>query len=163
MAPDRIMFRPETPDDAALIARAHTGHWRAPAGFALPAPMLATLLAQQHAGQERHIASRHPGAERRMILADGMAVGRLCLDRTTLPWHIIDLALVAEATGQGIGRAVLDRLKAEAASANAALMLDVAHDNPRAQALYHRAGFIPAGGDSATHPRMMWRNRQTPA
>lgn len=60
MAPDRIMFRPEIPDDAALIARAHAGHWRAPAGHALPAPMLATLLAQQHAGQERHIAIRHP-------------------------------------------------------------------------------------------------------
>jgi ribosomal protein S18 acetylase RimI-like enzyme len=159
MAPDRIMFRPETTEDAALVARAHAGHWRAPPDFALPAPMLATLLAQQHAMQERHIAGLHPGAERRMILADGVAVGRLCLDRTTLPWHIVDVAVVAEATGQGIGRAVLDALKDEAAAANAPLVLEVAHDNIRAQALYHRVGFIPAGGDSATHRRMAWRTQ----
>lgn len=156
MTPDRIMFRPETPDDSAIIARAHAGHWRAPPGLALPAPMLAALLAQQHASQERHIAATHPHAERRMIVADGETVGRICLSRDTLPWRIIDFALMDGARGHGIGRAVLDAITDEAARAAAAIVLDVTQDNERALAFYRRAGFRPLSGGGGTHVELTW-------
>ena len=156
MKPDRITFRDECPADAAVIRRAHASHWRAPPGFDLPAALLAPLLDQQHRLQERHIAATHPGADRRMIITDGVAVGRICLNRDARPWQIVDFALVVDAQGRGIGRAVLNAVKDAAARAGAAILLEVARDNARAQAFYHRAGFGPAGGDSGTHFRLMW-------
>lgn len=59
------------------------------------------------------------------FLADGIAVG-------------------ANARGQGVGTALLDALSAEARRRNyPAVRLDVIDTNPRAQALYTRAGFTP--------------------
>ncbi|MEG3091644.1 GNAT family N-acetyltransferase [Sphingomonas sp. PB1R3] len=156
MAPDRIMFRPETPDDVAIIARAHAGHWRAPPGFALPAPMLATLLAQQHALQERHIAATHPSAERQMIVANGVTVGRICLSRNSTPWKIVDFALIDSARGVGIGRAVLGAIRDEAARAAVSIVLDVAQNNVRALAFYRRAGFKLLSANSAPLVQLGW-------
>lgn len=156
MAPDRIMFRPETPDDAAIIAHAHAGHWRAPPGFALPAPMLAVLLTQQHALQERHIAATHPSAERQMIVANGVTVGRICLSRNSPPWKIVDFALIDSARGLGIGRAVLDSVTDQATRAAAAIVLDVAQNNVRALAFYRRAGFRLLSANSSTHFQLGW-------
>lgn len=94
-----------------------------------------------------------------MILADGVAVGRLCLDSSAMPWHLIDLALVENAQGRGIGSAVLRRLCDEAARASIGILLDVGRDNPRAEALYLRAGFVEAGAGNDTHRRLVWTLR----
>ncbi len=154
--PDRIRFRHECATDTSVIRHAHAGHWRAPPGVDLPSALLAQLLDQQHRLQEHHIATAHPDADRRMILCDGMAVGRICLVRDARHRQVVDLALVAEAQGRGIARIVLNYLMDEATPARAAILLDVARDNVRAQALYRRAGFGPVGKDSCTHFRWIW-------
>ncbi len=160
MKPDRIVFRKECPADAAAVRRAHASHWIAPPGFDLPADLLARLLEQQHILQERHIAAVHPDADRRMIVADDIVVGRICLNRTTLPWQIVDLALAIDAQGIGIGWIVLDAVIDEAAHAGAAIALEVARNNVRAQTFYQRSGFQIADGESCTHFRMIWEPRQ---
>ncbi|MGZ2258955.1 GNAT family N-acetyltransferase [Roseobacter sp. A03A-229] len=58
------------------------------------------------------------------------------------------ICVQADARGLGIGSALLDAMKAEATRlGKRALRLDVIDSNPRARALYERAGFIAAGVD----------------
>lgn len=151
-----VSFRPEGPADGDLIRRAHVAH-RAGlfAGFGWPADALARLCDQQHDLQETHIAAHHPSADRRMIVAGGQVLGRLCLDATAAPWRIVDVALLPEAQGRGIGTAALRLVLAEAAAAGVAVELHVAHDNPRAEALYRREGFVDAFGGAAAHRRLV--------
>lgn len=151
-----IAFREQQPADAAIVRRIHAAHWRAPASLDLPPALLTLLLDQQHDSQERHITARHPFADRRMILAHGVVVGRVCLDRSATPWHLVDLALLEDAQGHGIGRKVLRQLCDEAARAGVAIVLDVARDNLRAEALYRLSGFVASGEDDDTHHRLVW-------
>lgn len=152
----RVGFRPEGRVDEDLVRRAHVAHRAALfAGAGLPADALAGLCAQQHALQERHIATHNPAADRRMILAGAETVGRLCLDRTGATWRIVDVALLPEAQGRGLGGAAVRLVLAEAARAGAAVDLAVGRDNPRAEALYRRLGFVDALGGGDTHRRLI--------
>lgn len=121
----------------------------------LPEEALARLCDQQHDLQERHIAAYHPDAERRMILHRGVVIGRLCLDRGGNPWRIVDVALLPEAQGRGLGSAALRRIFAEADHAGVAIDLHVGRDNPRAQMLYRRLGFVDASGGGDSHIRLV--------
>lgn len=67
-------------------------------------------------------------------------------------WNVHDLAVVPEARGAGIGRALLDTVCDAARAAGAcAVTLEVRHDNVPARALYSSLGF--AAGD---HPMEFW-------
>lgn len=59
------------------------------------------------------------------------------------------LAVVPEARGQGVGRALLSAIEAEAQRRGyPAVRLDVADTNPRARALYERCGYVAEGDQS---------------
>lgn len=153
-------WRPERPEDAEVVRRAHGAHRTAlfaPLGW--PADALARLCDQQHDLQERHIAAHHPQAERWMIEQDGVALGRLCLDTSVSPWRLVDIALLPEGQGRGIGTAVLHRVMTAARTDGADVDLHVALDNPRAEALYRRLGFVDAIAAVATHRRLIWTPR----
>lgn len=98
-----------------------------------------------------------------MIVAAGETVGRLCLDRTGATWRIVDVALLPEAQGRGHGGAAVRLVLTEAAAAGGAVDLMVARDNPRAEALYRRLGFVDAIDASATHRRLVWTPPRGPA
>lgn len=61
----------------------------------------------------------------------------------------MDLALVADARGQGLGTALLQGLLADADAEGRTVVLHVARDNP-AQRLYLRLGFVVTGEDALT-------------
>lgn len=115
--------------------------------------MLNGLLDGQCDAQARHIDAQHPLADRWIVERGGEAIGRFDVDRTTGPWRLIEIALVPSARGAGIGTALLAWLIGEAGVTG--VELHVAHDNPRAAALYARTGFVRVPGMSATHERMV--------
>nr|WP_294193302.1 GNAT family N-acetyltransferase [uncultured Sphingomonas sp.] len=140
-----------------MIRRAHVAHRRTLfAELGWPTEALAQLCDGQHVLQERHITDHHPAAGRWVIVAEGRAVGRLCVDQAYRPWRIVDIALLPDAQGRGLGGEALRRLLQEARAAGVSVDLHVGHDNPRAQALYRRLGFTDAIGTSATHHRLCW-------
>lgn len=60
--------------------------------------------------------------------------------------YLAHLAVLPELRGQGVGRALIDQLLALARDAGRRrIVLDVAVSNPRAEALYRRAGFNVVG------------------
>jgi ribosomal protein S18 acetylase RimI-like enzyme len=113
----------------------------------LPADMLTKIMEQQFNAQVQGYRAAYPRARLEIVTVDAEPVGRLATDRGADALHLIDIAVVAERRGQGIGGAVLCALMDEAAAAGAPVTLQVARDNLAAQRFYHRLGFVLTGAD----------------
>ena len=79
-----------------------------------------------------------------VLLRDGVPVGLLKVARDVPHWRVIQIQLVAELQGQGLGGELLEQVIAEARSAGASVSLSVLKANP-ARALYERMGFVVTG------------------
>lgn len=82
--------------------------------------------------------------------------GRLYLDRSAAPHVLVDISLLPERRGHGLGTALVAHAQTLAQAAGCALSLHVLHANPAAQRLYARLGFV-AAGSSQTHLAMQWQ------
>jgi len=119
-------------------------------------------LHQQFRLQHHHFGTHFSGADfwivDRSQFPDADApVGRFYLDRSTPAWHVIDIGLLPEARGQGLGSALLKWAQAAAVDAgNAAIDLQVAVTNGGAEKLYRNLGFKADGNAEGFHRRMVW-------
>jgi ribosomal protein S18 acetylase RimI-like enzyme len=96
-------------------------------------------------GDDDHLARlmyRFDCAE--VLLQDGVPVGLLKVSRDSAQWKLIQIQLVPELQGQGLGADLLAKIIAEADNANVAIALSVLKANP-ARALYERLGFAVIG------------------
>jgi ribosomal protein S18 acetylase RimI-like enzyme len=110
------------------------------AAFGWPPGMQSAFLGQQHEAQHRHYRAVYADAERLIILRDAVAVGRLYLEPRDSTLHLIDISLVPERRGAGLGGAILADLVAQARTLGKAVSLQVEKTNP-ARRLYERLGF----------------------
>ena len=78
-----------------------------------------------------------------MILVDGEPAGRLYLHRGPSEIRIVDIALVPEHRGGGVGTRLLEDLFAEADEGGKSVTIHVERMNP-ALSLYERLGFTVA-------------------
>jgi len=101
----------------------------------------AAFLDAQFAAQFEHYAIHYPTCERNIVLEDGVPVGRLWIDEWRDQIRLVDIALLPEKRGSGIGtmlvRGVLDR----GAAAGKPVTIHVEAYNP-ALRLYERLGFV---------------------
>jgi ribosomal protein S18 acetylase RimI-like enzyme len=79
-----------------------------------------------------------------VIEVDGSLAGRLYVHRVPSEIRIMDIALVPEFRGRGIGTRLLEELIEEADGSGRKLSIHVESNNP-ARSLYDRLGFRPAG------------------
>jgi GNAT superfamily N-acetyltransferase len=86
-----------------------------------------------------------PGSMTSVIEIDDEPVGRLRITRTADYVELSGIQLLPRVQGHGIGTAIIQDLKAEAAAAGIPLDLDVEKDNPDAGRLYERLGFVCVG------------------
>ena len=105
-----------------------------------PPEMQEAFLAQQNRAQHHHYRNFYPDAEWLILERCGEAVGRLYLDEWRGIVRIIDISLVPQARGRGIGGAILQDVLADAAAAGKAVSIHVEIHNP-ARRLYERLGF----------------------
>jgi ribosomal protein S18 acetylase RimI-like enzyme len=98
------------------------------------------FLEQQFIAQTTHYRKNYPSAAFLVIGFEGRSVGRLyvCLARSEL--RLMDIALLPEFRGQGLGRALIHAVIDLAAEAGVDLTLHVEPFNP-AMAWYQRLGF----------------------
>jgi ribosomal protein S18 acetylase RimI-like enzyme len=151
-----LCLRTTQPEDEAflltLFAETRAGDF---AALGLAEAQLGSLLELQYRGRKMTYAAQYPDAEDSILLGeDGQPVGRLLLDRKPDRWRIVDLAVLTEQRGRGLGSKVLEECCCQAAAAGASLELQVAPQNP-AQRLYARLGFRAVRED-AVSIEMTW-------
>ncbi|UTW13137.1 GNAT family N-acetyltransferase [Marinobacterium rhizophilum] len=110
------------------------------ASFGWDAQATASFLHQQFELQSRHYAQQFPDGEFWIIERNCEAVGRLCLYWGNTTVQLIDIALLPEHRGAGLGTALLQELLVRADARSHAVELHVEAHN-RAQHLYQRLGF----------------------
>lgn len=110
-------------------------------------PQLDMMMAMQFMAQRGGYRTAYPNAEWSIVERKDEPIGRMIVDKGVLgadSWCLVDIAILPEASGKGIGGKLLDRLIAEAKAAGKALTLTVRTDNP-ARRLYRAKGFVETG------------------
>jgi ribosomal protein S18 acetylase RimI-like enzyme len=136
-----ITLKPEQPDDDAFLFELYSAT-RA-AEMALTPwndEQRRAFLRQQYELRRFHYLRYHSGAEYLLIRRDGHPIGRIAIHRREDEIRIMDIALVPEHRGSGIGSQLIHELLTEASAQNTAVTLHVERHN-RAAALYQRLGF----------------------
>jgi ribosomal protein S18 acetylase RimI-like enzyme len=150
-----VTLRPVDVADAELLFRIFASTREQQLALAgLPSGQIEALLRMQFLAQDQQYRATHPGAEDSVIVVDGHPAGRLWVARDGDGIRLLDIALLPEHRGRGIGTALIRRLQDEAAAAGLPLRLHVARTNP-ATSLYLRLGFHPDGGDDV-YQAMAW-------
>lgn len=151
-----ITTRPETPWDAEFLFLLYAStreeelavvEWEKSAKE--------TFLRSQFKLQSTHFREHYPEASFEIIQLDGRAIGRLYVYREGPEIHILDIALLPEARGQGIGTAFLRQILQEGRDKQRAVTLYVEKFN-RAQQLYARLGFQQIE-DEGVYWKLEWR------
>jgi ribosomal protein S18 acetylase RimI-like enzyme len=113
-----------------------------------------TFLRDQFRLQHTHYQKHYPNARFDLICAQGADIGRLYVASTTNEIRLMDIALLPERRGRGIGSALIREVMAEASSGGRPVSLHVEPDNP-ARRLYTRLGFVDVEQVGA-YTRMRW-------
>ncbi len=137
-----ISLRPVRDDDRDFLYRVY-------AGTRLEELELATdwspeqkeqFLRQQFAAQDAYYRENYQGAEWSVVLRHGEPAGRLYVHRRPAEIRLMEIALLPEHRGGGLGTALLEELMAEARATAKPLTIHVEVYNP-ALRLYERLGF----------------------
>jgi ribosomal protein S18 acetylase RimI-like enzyme len=98
------------------------------------------FLEQQFDAQDRHYRENYPGATLDIVVVDGVAAGRFLVARWPREIRVMDIALLPEFRGRGLGTHLLRELFAEADSSRREVSIHVERTNPALE-LYRRLGF----------------------
>ncbi|WP_330115142.1 GNAT family N-acetyltransferase [Pseudomonas sp. JS3066] len=109
-------------------------------------PAIDAFLAQQFDAQHRYYQEHYHDAQFSLICHRSQAIGRLYVFRGPNTLNLIDIALLPDWRGQGIGTRYLQALTKEADETGKAIRLFVEPGNP-ATRLYSRFGFVVTGNN----------------
>jgi ribosomal protein S18 acetylase RimI-like enzyme len=98
------------------------------------------FLRMQFEAQDAYWREQRPDAALSVIEVDGVVAGRLYVDRCEDEIRIVDIALLPEFRGQGIGSALLRPILDESEERGVPVTIHVEREN-RARSLYERLGF----------------------
>jgi GNAT superfamily N-acetyltransferase len=151
-----IACRPATEDDLPVLAQSYfSTRVEEVAQTGWPVEQQHGFLVQQFEAQHRHYRDHYPGAEWLVIERAGTPVGRLYLDEWETEFRLIDIALLPDARGGGIGKALLEDVMEGAAAKGKSVSIHVERMNP-AMRLYLRLGFAKVD-EHGVYDLMEWR------
>src|ERR1700761_1517465 len=105
-------LRPAEPEDDTFLEELFC---RLPAadfaGLALPQDQLRGLIQMQARAQRLGYLRDFPAAQSRLVMADTLPIGRLLVDYGAGSIRLVDIALLPEWQGRGIGRKLLQDLQ----------------------------------------------------
>ena len=149
-------LRPVQEQDEALLLQIYSSS-RADEMALVPwdAATKQAFLQMQFSAQQKHYRAYFPDAQHEVILSEGQPVGRVYVDRRATEIRILDVTLLPETRGRGIGTLVIQDLMKEADQANKSLSIHVESFN-RSLGLFQRLGFVKTDESGASW-LMEWR------
>jgi GNAT superfamily N-acetyltransferase len=150
-----VSFRPEQSGDEPFLMKLYAST-RADEMKLVPwdDAQKEVFLRSQFALQTHHYRKYYPEAAFLIVQLDGQPIGRLYLDRSGPCLLVIDIALLPEHRGSGIGGQLMQDVLSEAATAGKPVQIHVERNNP-ALHLYGRLGFRVLE-DKGIHFLMEW-------
>jgi ribosomal protein S18 acetylase RimI-like enzyme len=140
-------LRPSQPEDRDFLFRLYAStreHELSALGWA--AAQQEAFLRMQFNAQQQWYAATYSTAESRIMEQDHEPIGRMIVQRDPEVWRLVDISLLPEHRGRGIGGELIRTLIQQCGESGAVLQLQVLNTNP-AQRLYTRLGFIKTGED----------------
>ncbi|EKT4487944.1 MULTISPECIES: GNAT family N-acetyltransferase [Shewanella] len=158
-----LEFTPQSPLSASMATAADTAFIQKVFNscrsyflhLGLPEEMAQVLLLQQFQLQQAWFKNHYPNAITQILRLQEQAAGILTLNTGTEALHILDMALLPEYRGQGLGSELLNAIQSLAQLNQLAVSLMVARDNPQAKKLYLNKGFVTQDV-TETHELMRW-------
>jgi ribosomal protein S18 acetylase RimI-like enzyme len=136
-----VTLRPAAPADRDLFAAVYASAREDElAGTGWSEAERAGFLAQQFHAQTVHYESHYPGATLDVVLVGGEPAGRLFVHRREASIHVMEIGLLPEFRGRGVGSRLLRAVLDEAAARGVKATINVEPANP-ARRLYERLGF----------------------
>lgn len=140
-----VTLRPAAQGDAEVLYEVYASTREAElAPLDWDAALKEAFLRQQFAAQDSYYRQTFPDAGYDLIVDREEVLGRLYVNRGEEAWLVIDLALLPEHRGKGIGTRLLQRVLDEADCAGKPVRIHVERFNP-ARRLYDRLGFREVG------------------
>lgn len=138
-------LRPETEADIAFLV-ALFGTTRADELAQVPwsDEQKAAFIAQQFDAQHRYYRAHIPRCAFDVLEYRGEPIGRLYLEPRVTQLHIVDISLMPEWRGKGVGTAILEAVIAQGRAGGRGVGIFVEKFNP-ALNLYRRLGFVEIG------------------
>lgn len=154
-----VGLRPQEASDRCFLERLYLSvRW----DEMLPVPWTdadkRSFLADQFRMQDRHYSTHYSDAEFDIVECCGEPIGRIYLHRGLSDHRVVDISLLPDHRGRGIGGALMRAVIAEAAAAGRSASINVEAFNP-ARRLYLRLGFRPEGEQEGPYEFMVWRPR----
>lgn len=150
-----VFLRGETDEDRPFLERLFIStRWEETGLTGWPEDMRLAFLRQQFSAQTQHYHTHYHDAEYGVVEVRGASAGRLYIHRSSRELRIVDISLLPEYRGTGIGGALIRILQDEAAAHGRVVSIHVEKFNP-AQNLYARLGFVQTG-ESGPYWRMDW-------
>jgi GNAT superfamily N-acetyltransferase len=155
-----VSLRPVGGADLPFLRRLYRlVRWDEFAAAAWPDAMKAAFLDGQFELQRRAHAADHPGGEFYLVSHGETPIGRLYVDRSGPDLELLEISLLPEWRGKGLGGGFLALLQDTArADRRQRIRLSVRPANP-ARRLYRRMGFVeaePAARLEAAYLDMVW-------
>lgn len=157
----RVGLRPVTPEDGEFLLAVYASTREEELAQVpwSPEQKLQFLLMQSEA-QRREYEARYPDAQYDVILLDGRPVGRIWIGRDEEQIRLLDIALLPEARGRGVGTVLVGQLIEEAGRTGRALRHMVFVLNTGALRFYERYGFVVIE-DVGAYKHMEWTGSQS--
>jgi GNAT superfamily N-acetyltransferase len=115
----------------------------------------AAFVDMQFKAQNTFYHEQFPQAEFLLVEREGVPIGRVYVNREADQLRLIDISLIPEQRGQGLGTSLLLDLLDEAESVGLPVCIHVEQFNP-AYRLYRRLGFEPIA-DKGLYKLLEWR------
>lgn len=144
----KFRLRPAGPDDEEFLYRAYAGTRDEELAFLnWDAAQQEIFLRMQFKAQRQSYRALYPAAAHSIILCAEQPAGRMMVNDAATEITLVDITLLPEYRGQGIGTALIRELIDTAAQFTKVIRLHVAKANTKAERLYERLGFSQCGDD----------------
>jgi ribosomal protein S18 acetylase RimI-like enzyme len=156
-----LHLRPEREEDRDFRYRLFCDTRQPEFALMLPPPVYQQVMAQQFHAQTVSYRTDFPQARFDIVELDGIAIGRVVVDRPGTMIHIVDQAIVPHWRGRGIGTAIMRAIMDDAAGAGLPVQLEVDSENDPTFRLYRRLGFVTIE-TAPFYLRLEWRPAAAP-